>query len=93
MRDKVVIYPKPKEEVTKGGVHIPLDAQKFQIVGIVVAVGPDVPTEGPSGLKEGDTVVFPQYHGTEVTLEDEHGEEQRVLIMDYDGVIAKIEEA
>ncbi|KAJ8446829.1 hypothetical protein Cgig2_016139 [Carnegiea gigantea] len=66
--EKIVTAPK-----TTAGILIPESANKLNS-GKVIAVGPGTRTgEGkliPVSLKEGDTVLLPEYGGTEFKLED-----------------------
>lgn len=83
--------------MSDGGIALPEEAQRVEISGVVVGVGEEVPTTNDNGdpisrLKEGDRVIFAQHAGTEITLEDDKGEEIVVLIMSYKNAQALIEE-
>ncbi len=73
--DRVVVKPTPREEVTKGGIVLPDTAKEKPMEGKVIAVGPGrVNDEGkrtPMEVKEGDSVLYAKYAGTEVKIEDE----------------------
>jgi chaperonin GroES len=73
--DRVVIRPAAREEVTRGGLVLPDTAKEKPQEGTVVAVGTgrvlDDGKRQPLEVKEGDTVVFAKYSGTELKLEDE----------------------
>ncbi|MDA8216304.1 MAG: co-chaperone GroES [Chloroflexota bacterium] len=73
--DRIVIKPTPREEVTKGGIVLPDTAKEKPMEGKVVAVGPGrVNDEGkrvPMEVKEGDTVLYAKYAGTEVKIDGE----------------------
>ncbi len=67
LADRVVIEPKPAETKTAGGLIIPDNAKEKPLEGVVVAVGPgtaDVKME----VKNGDTVLYGKYAGTEITV-------------------------
>lgn len=68
LADRVLIEPKAAEEKTAGGLFIPENAKEKPLQGTVIAVGPgtkDVTME----VKEGDTVLFGKYSGTEITVQ------------------------
>ena len=87
--DRVVVKPQEAEEKTAGGLFIPDTAKEKPQRGTVVAVGPGKVENGTKidmTVKEGDTVLYGKYSGTEITLGDEE-----VLIMresDILGVVA-----
>lgn len=68
LSDKVVVLPDEPQKVTKGGIHLPDQAQKADARGTVVAVGPgrlnDDGTHSEMEVKAGDRVVFSKYAGT-----------------------------
>ena len=77
--DRVVIS-KFVEETTPGGIYLPPAAQEVQMphIGTIVSVGPGLPNTDdperkpiPIGLKEGDLVLFAQYAGTDVEIDEE----------------------
>lgn len=79
LADRVVVRPQDAEEVTSGGLIIPDTAKEKPQKGTVVAVGPGKVENGTKvdmTVKEGDTVLYGKYAGTEVTID---GDE--VLIM------------
>lgn len=67
--DRVVVKPKPREEMTKSGIVLPDTASEKPQQGEVLAIGPgrllDNGTRVPLDLKVGDTVLFAKYAGTE----------------------------
>ncbi|MBI3965580.1 MAG: co-chaperone GroES [Chloroflexi bacterium] len=73
--DRVLVRPKAKEEVTKSGIVIPDTAKEKPQEGTIVAVGPGRRNESGERVamevKEGDTVLYAKYAGTEVKLEGE----------------------
>ena len=78
--NRVVIEPIEQEEVTSGGIVLPETAKEKPQKGAVLATGPgDRDEDGkriPMDVKEGDTVLFAKYSGTEIKLDD-----KKVLIM------------
>ncbi len=86
LSDRVLILPTPAEEVTMGGIIIPDSAKEKPLKGTVVAAGPGNADEKME-LKEGDTVYYGKYSGTEIEFESE-----KYLIMRQSDVLAKVEE-
>jgi chaperonin GroES len=68
LADRVLIQASAAEEKTAGGIIIPGSAQEKPQKGTVVAVGPGKKDE-PTTVKEGDTVLYGKYAGTEITVE------------------------
>ncbi len=89
LSDRVVVRPKPAEEKTSSGLYIPDTAKEKPQQGTILSVGPGRVENGTKiemSVKEGDTVLYGKYAGTEITID---GEE--VLIMresDIFGVVA-----
>jgi len=85
--DKVIVKPKAEEEKTSGGIILPDTAKEKPHEGTVIAVGPGKVLENgerkPMSVKEGDTVIYSKYGGTEITVE---GEEY--IILDEDSIYA-----
>ncbi len=72
--DRVVVRPQEAEEKTAGGLFIPDTAKEKPQRGTVVAVGPGKVENGTKidmSVKEGDTVLYGKYAGTEITLDNE----------------------
>ncbi len=73
--DRVIISPIEPKEVVKGGIIIPDSAKEKPMQGKVVAAGPGAMNKKgdrlPMDVKEGDTVLYGKYSGTEIKLEDE----------------------
>ena len=73
LRDRVLIKRVGEEEKTKGGIIIPDTAKEKPIQGKVIAVGKGaLDKDGkliPLEVKEGDTVLFGKYAGTEIKVE------------------------
>lgn len=70
---------------------IPESVKRPQLVGRVLAVGPEVPQEGPGAIKEGDYVVYAQFAGVEIVLEGDDGEPLTLLAMSVDNIIGVAE--
>ena len=73
LQDRIVIEQKEADEVTEGGIVIPTQAQERPLEGTVIATGPgrilDNGEKIVPSVKEGDTVLFPKFSGTEVEVE------------------------
>ena len=71
--NRVVIEPNEQEEVTSGGIVLPETAKEKPQKGKVLSVGPgDRDEDGkriPMDVKEGDTVLFAKYAGTEIKVD------------------------
>ena len=68
LSDRVLVLPKPAEEKTAGGLFIPDTAKEKPLVGKVVAVGPGT-AEIKMEVKEGDTVLYGKFAGTELNID------------------------
>jgi chaperonin GroES len=72
---RVVIKALEKEAITKSGILLPDTAKEKPQQGKVVAVGTgkvlDNGTKVALEVKEGDTVIFSKYSGTEVKIDGE----------------------
>ena len=73
--DRVVLQRLEAEETTKGGIVLPDAAKEKPQKGTVVSAGPgrvlDDGSRAGLEVKEGDTVLFGKYAGTEVTIDGE----------------------
>jgi chaperonin GroES len=71
--DRVVIKPKPKDEITSSGIVLPDTANHKPQEGSVLSVGPgrvlDSGKRVEMDVKPGDSVLFARYTGTEVKLD------------------------
>ncbi|MEE0979718.1 MAG: co-chaperone GroES [Muribaculaceae bacterium] len=85
LADRVLINPTPAEEVTMSGIIIPDSAKEKPLKGTVIATGNGTKDE-EMVLKNGDTVLYGKYAGTEIELEGE-----KYLIMRQSDVLAVIE--
>jgi chaperonin GroES len=85
--DRIVVKPGEAEEVTKGGIVLPDTAKKRPREGEVLAVGPgkllDNGQRASMEISVGDTVVYSEYGGTEVSIGDED-----YVILDEGSVLA-----
>ncbi len=70
LADRVVVRPAEAEETTASGIIIPDTAKEKPQRGTVVAVGPGKKDE-PLTVKEGDTVLYGKYSGTDIILDGE----------------------
>ena len=71
--DNVVVKQAEAEEQTKSGLFIPETAKEKPQKGIVIAVGEGRFEDGkrvPVDVKEGDTVIYSKYGGTDVKIDD-----------------------
>ena len=88
--DRVVIQPTPREEMTKSGIVLPDTAKEKPQEGKVIAAGPgrltDEGKREPMDVKEGDTVLYAKYAGTEFKIE---GDE--LLIVSQKDILAIVE--
>jgi chaperonin GroES len=77
---------------TKGGILLPESSKDQLNFGVVVAVGPgralDNGTLRPVSVKEGDTVLLPEYGGSKVTL----GDNQDYFIYRDDDIMGTLSE-
>jgi chaperonin GroES len=80
LEDRVVVKVLEQEEKTSSGIVLPDTAKEKPSKAKVIAAGPGKYDDSgkllPMPVKEGDTVVFAKYAGTEVKLD---GEEYLVL--------------
>ena len=82
LADRVLIEPAPAETKTVGGIIIPDTAKEKPLQGTIVAVGKGTKDE-EMVLKEGDTVLYGKYAGTELEVEG-----KKYLIMRQSDVVA-----
>lgn len=72
--NRVVVEPIEQEEMTSGGIVLPETAKEKPQKGTVIAAGPGERSEHsgdhiPMDVKEGDTVLFAKYSGTEIKVD------------------------
>ncbi len=85
LADRVLINPTPAEEVTMSGIIIPDSAKEKPLKGTVIAAGNGTKDE-EMVIKEGDTVLYGKYAGTEIEIDGE-----KYLIMRQSDVLAIVE--
>jgi chaperonin GroES len=87
--DRVVIKSVEAEETTKSGIVLPGSAQEKPLMAEVVAVGPGGVVDGKEVtmyVKEGDTVIYSKYAGTEIKMD---GEE--LMVVRQNDILAVVE--
>jgi len=71
--NRVVVEPIEQEEITAGGIVLPETAKEKPQRGKVLSVGPGERDDDgeyiPLDVKEGDTVLFAKYSGTEIKVD------------------------
>ena len=88
LHDRVLIKRIEEKESIKGGIIIPDTAKEKPQEGEVIAVGAGKIEKGeriPLDVKAGDRVLFGNYSGTEIKVEDED-----YLILREDEILAKL---
>ena len=90
LHDKVLVKRTEEEETSSGGIILSGSAKEKPSQGTVISVGPGKKNESgeisPLNVKEGDTVVFGQYGGNEIKLDDEE-----LLILSESDIFGVIE--
>ena len=90
LNDRIIVKRLDEEERSAGGIIIPDSAKEKPIQGKVLAVGKgklkDDGSRVPLDIKEGDTVLFGKYGGTDVKHNDEE-----LLILREDDILAVVE--
>jgi len=79
LEDRIVVTVLESEQTTASGIVIPDTAKEKPQEGKVLAVGPGRFEDGqrsPMDVKEGDTVIFSKYGGTEV----KYGAEEYLIL-------------
>lgn len=88
--NRVVIEPQEQEEITAGGIVLPETAKEKPQKGTVLSTGPGDRDENGKRIamdvKEGDTVLFAKYSGTEIKLDG-----KKLLILRETDLLAIIE--
>ena len=91
LHDRVIVRRVEEKKTTASGLIIPDSSTEKPSRGEVVAVGNGrISVEGkviPLDVKVGDTVMFGQYSGAEITVSDE-----KLLVMSEDEIVAVIED-
>ena len=86
LADRVLINPTPAEDVTMAGIIIPDSAKEKPLKGTVLAVGSGTKDE-EMVVKEGDTVLYGKYAGTEIEVEG-----SKYIIMRQSDILAIVTE-
>lgn len=86
LADRVLINPTPAEEVTMAGIIIPDSAKEKPLKGTVLATGDGTKDEAMV-VKEGDTVLYGKYAGTEIEVGGE-----KYIIMRQSDILAIVTE-
>ena len=87
--DRVVLKHQEAEEKTKSGIILPDSAKEKPQEAVVVAVGPGIKKDGKQvemQVKEGDKVIYSEYVGTDVKLED-----TEYIVVGQNDIIAIVE--
>jgi len=66
LKDRLLIQQEEQSSQTASGLYIPDSAKEKPLEGKVTAVGPDAKEDG---INVGDTVVFANFSGMEITIE------------------------
>lgn len=86
LRDKILVKPKPVEEVSAGGIIIPETAKDVPVEGTILAVGSGILTRDgdhiPLDVSVGDIILYKK-NGTTIT-EIEQGGEKYLIMSEYD---------
>jgi len=89
LADRVVVKPIEQESKTKSGIIIPDTAKEKSQKGKVVAVGQGKYDDGklvPLSVKVGDMVLYREYGGEELKLDNE-----TVMILKEEDILAIVE--
>ncbi len=88
--NRVVVEPIEQEDITAGGIVLPETAKEKPQKGKILSVGPgDRDDEGkriPMDVKEGDTVLYAKYSGTEIKLDG-----KKLLILRENDILAIVD--
>ena len=68
LADRVIVLAGEAEETTASGIIIPDTAKEKPQKGTVIAIGTGKKDE-PLTVKEGDTVLYGKYSGTEISID------------------------
>lgn len=92
LRDKVVVKPRPVEEMSKGGIIIPETAKDAPVEGTVVAVGSGILNRDgntiPLEVKVGDNILYKKNTQTATEIETDG---EKYLIMSEIDILSVIE--
>ena len=87
--DRVVIKKVEAEEKTKSGIVLPSSAKEQPQMAEVIAIGDDITNDEKKKdqIKVNDKVIFSQYAGTEVKVDD-----KEYTILKLSDILAVVEE-
>ena len=92
LRDKVIVKPRPVEDMSKGGIIIPETSKDAPVEGTVVAVGNGILTRDgniiPLDVKVGDKILYKK-NGQTVTEIEVDGD--KYLIMSEMDILSVVE--
>lgn len=75
LHDRILVRREEEEGTTRGGLIIPDSAKDKPQEGTIISVGQGKTNEEgklfPPAVKEGDTILFGKYSGTEIKLDGE----------------------
>ena len=96
MNDRLILQVLEDEDLTPGGLHLPVGSKEKPQQGKVLAVGPGAwhgltresnqEVRIPMGVSPGDTVVFGRYSGTDIVVDG-----KEYLVMHINDIIAVLE--
>ena len=88
--DRLMVEPIEQEELTPSGIMLPETAKEKPMQGKVLAIGPGARQEDGARIamdvSQGDTVLYAQYAGTEVKIEN-----KKYLILKEADVLAIVQ--
>ncbi len=88
--DRLIVEPVEQEEMTPSGIVLPETAKEKPMQGKVLAIGPGARKDDGSrvemDVKQGDTVLYAKYAGTEVKISD-----KKYLILKETDVLAIVQ--
>lgn len=82
IRNQVLFKPLPADEISEGGIYVPLSARRVSNKGIIVATGNGTPKK-PMTVKAGQTAIRVKDWGCEVLINGE-----KHYLMDADSILA-----
>lgn len=92
LRDKVIVKPRPVEEMSKGGIIIPDTAKDAPVEGTVVAVGSGILNRDgntiPLEVKVGDNILYKKNGQTATEIETDG---EKYFIMSEIDILSVVE--
>lgn len=87
--DRVVIKKAEAEKTTASGIVLPESAQEKPQYAEIIAISSDIENDEKKAgsLKVGDKVIYSQYSGTDVKLDDE-----KFIVVKYNDILAVVED-